>query len=288
MNINKYLLVSISILAIIGVFGVLPVFAQTQDKIIIDVPAELGAGSEFATSFSLDVSEKINAFEFRIGYNPQELSVVLLDDSMSEVDVWAEKTLVSPGLFILKGGFLLQRDGEVKIIAVRFEAKNTFAGKTLISTKMGSVFLADGLATRLNLPDSETAINFSTKEPPTLVTLSDNEPPVIENVKIIRDPFDDKNLILAFNARDAASGIKNTFARFRRGFLWSEWFLISSPAQVPGRAWAFELRAFDNAGNTSTYGGYISENIAGKAPYLLAVLIIGALIFTLRKIVKKW
>src|SRR3989338_5809455 len=82
------------------------VFAQTQNRVIIDAPIELGVGSEFDTSFSLDTGEEINALELVVSYNPQEIALLSLDDSVSEVDIRAEKTLNSPGLIILKGGFL--------------------------------------------------------------------------------------------------------------------------------------------------------------------------------------
>lgn len=280
MNANfKKLSVALGILLVFLSISVFSAAGQNKNNsVIIDTPTELGIGSEFDVDFSLNSGERINAFELKISYNPQELGIVLLDDSKSEVDIWAERTPTAPGSVVLKGGFLSPRNGGVKIITTKFVARNTFVGKTLVSTGEGSVFLADGSATRRNLPDSEVAINFSTKEAPKFVALNDNEPPVIENVKVIKDPFDDKNLILAFNARDTASGVKDTFVRFRRGFVWGEWFMISSPAQVPRRAWAFQLRALDNSGNDFFYGGFIARNILGKIPLFLAIFVVFSVI----------
>lgn len=111
---------------------------------------------------------------------------------------------------------------------------------------------ADGKGTLLNSTARGAVVSItSTASSSHVVVVSDRTRPEIIQFALEADPFNSARNIVVFSVRDVESGVKQTEARVRRIFGWSDWYPVQNVVAIDKDAFAVELRVTNNQGSIS-------------------------------------
>lgn len=257
--------------------------------------SEIAPGSEFSVRVLLDAEQALNAYSVSLYYPPEYLEVTGFNNGRSVIDVWQSQPLINNGKIEFRGGSTSPFKGQGgELLAINFRAtKEGIAELGFITSALYphtqnalgilgvGVYLADGKGTRA-APVSQN-IKFAIKEGAALLQLSpfgaDKTTPEIKFLSLVQDPFNGDQKLLSFSVADLDSGIKETEARFRSYFSWSEWRSVQNPAAVPAPAWEVDFRATDNAGNILEKVLYDWMALARSFAEILFVIVVVAIVF---------
>lgn len=282
----KTLLVFIGLIFVL--FSVLgEAYAETNPQVYFQAAAtEVPPNGEFNIRVLVNASQPINALDLSIRYSSETLELVSLNTSKSIIDFWSSGSQRPPSgnVINLQGGSIEPFSGNAgEILTLKFRAKGV--GQANITFTKTDLYYADGKGTRAQT-ESGGALNISIVEGAKLEPLTSEEgggedktPPIIETAKVASNPID-KSRLAVFYTRDNESGIKNIEIRFRQWFFWSDWQIATNPVRLPSTAWAFQVKAVDNAGNTAEKIVYVPQAIPNIIlPFVL--LLIGAIAFNI-------
>ena len=287
MNIKR-IVISISLFFPLLLF---PASAADNPRIYFETPVkQVAPGSEFTVKVLVDAPQPINAIDIDISYSEDTLELVSINSSKSFIDFWrgGSENLQSGNTINLQGGSIEPFSGNNgEVITLKFRAKKE--GQANLSFTKVNLYYADGKGTRAPTePAPPLKVSVIEGAKIETVALEDGEaedrtPPVIETAKVASNPID-KSRLAVFHAVDNDSGIKNTEIRFRQWFSWGDWQAAINPVRLPNTAWAFQVKAYDNAGNAAEKTVYIPQ--AGLnifLPLLLPLLIAIILVSILKR-----
>lgn len=291
MNLKTRLLIialSISILSI----GLLPtsLFAvETNPQVYFQAAVnKVPPNGEFIVRVLVNTPQPVNAVDIGISYSSEIIELISFNNGKSIIDFWSgdSQNLPKGSAITLQGGGVEPFSGiGGEVITLKFRAKGV--GQANLSFTKTNLYYADGKGTRAPT-EAAHSLSVSVIEGAKIEAVvpesgeaEDKTPPVIETAKVASNPLD-KSRLAVFHAVDDESGIKNTEIRFRQWFSWGGWRTAINPVRLPSTAWAFQVKAYDNAGNAAEKTVYVPQ--AGLniflpllLPLLIAIILVGIL-----------
>jgi len=260
-------------------FVPLAVFAQSpQSRLYFETPsAEVSPDSEIVIRVLVDSNVPLNAFETSLSYSADILELMEIQDSRSIINVWQTRpTLEKAGKISFAGGSVKAFKGSGgELLSLRF--KTLKIGEASLVYENARAYIADGRGTVAN--SSSEMLKVSVKSGAVRLvseTVPDQTAPSVESLKIFEDPLNPTQKLISFEVRDLESGVKNTQARLRTLFFWSNWFDAQNPIAISKEVWAVQIMVHDNSGNFATETIYnwsiFLKNIL--APLLIALVVI--------------
>ena len=264
-------------------------------RIYFDAPPIVRAGDEFDAKVLIDSDVSLNAYTLALTFPTSSLKVVYFDDSHSLINIWqARPTLFEGGLVGFAGGSTAPFNGEKReIISIHFKVLKE--GQAILEFQNPTVYLADGKGTPLLPKASDFSISLVVTSAAISgggasgAALKDKNPPEIQSLDIISDPFNPGQKLLSFSAVDAGSGINTYLVRSRKWFSWSDWLVVQNPVLLPDGVWAVDFKVLDNAGNASEKIAYEWTVLEYKIIEVLMVLVmvLAAALYTNWRIKRK-
>lgn len=257
-----------------------PVYAETNPQVYFQAAVnKVPPSGEFTVRVLVNASQPINAVDIGISYSSEIIELISLNNGKSIIDFWSGDSQSPPrgSAITLQGGSIEPFSGDGgEIITLKFRAKRE--GQANLSFTKVNLYYADGKGTRAQA-ELARSLNISVFEGAKIETVAseggeteDRTSPIIETAKVASSPID-KARLAVFHAVDSNSGIKNTEIRFRQWFSWSDWQTAINPVRLPTTAWAFQVKALDNAGNAAEKTVYIPQAALNISLLILVPLI---------------
>lgn len=268
----KLLILAISIFFCFGL-----ALASQVPAVYFQIPSEsYGIGSEFPLKILLDSATPINALTLEMNYDPTAMQLISIDDSNSVINFWHNESRVNQsGQIKIEGGISKSWSGRAgEVITLNF--KTAKEGSFRIWFNQVNIYLADGKGTQVPSLGAYTTLLITSSTPAVYLAGAANNPLVIE-AQVARDPFSKVNLLI-FDAKSRGLGIKSVSVRTRQWIAWDDWRPAVNPSELTAGTWAIELKAVDNAGNTTSETIYIWGEIMEKVGYLLGGLVLAAVL----------
>lgn len=265
--------------------GALPAFASSA-TLSFEAPAErVAPSSEFEVKILVDSTAALNAYSASVRYPAHLLEFTGSNNSRSIINIWQGQPVVfESGILKFAGGSLTPFEGKGgELLALRFRAKN--AGTASLVFESVATYLANGKGTKTDTEGKNLTIVIA--EGALLLTAdlaADRNPPEISFLSFIEDPFNPNQKLVSFIAKDDRTGIQETRLRVKTWFGWKDLGNVKNPAAVGKNAWAAELTATDNAGNSKHLRVY--DRKALSTNMLVAIGVIAG-IFVIATAVKK-
>lgn len=255
--------------------------------------------TDFTVKVLVDSDEPLNAYDLTIAYPSDLVSVKSIDNSHSIINIWQNTFFEPPtnGPIKIKGGSLKSFQGEAgEIISLHLTALKIGRGDFIF--EKAAAYLADGRGTMAGVEtkNSPLLIYSLVLEPSTSTEIiqgkivefgeKDKLPPLINFLKIEKNPFNDKEKLLIFDVQDKDSGIKSIWIKTKSYLSWSNWQEASNPYSFSPRVWAIRFRVMDNSGNISERIIYRWDILIYKV--ILAVVLLSLLVFLVRFGIRKF
>jgi len=268
-----------------------PVFSAESTYMYFAGGETTAVGSVFTTEVMIDTEEPVNALDVEITYPADKLKFLRANDAGSIVSIWQSKPAVrTPGTIQLTGGMFKPFQGKGgRITSLSFRVETL--GEATLSFSKHNIYAADGKGTEVfasSLPSVVALVEKGSSVPDTRETavagahiVDDTLPSVVMNR--IQDPIT-HTYLLAFDAADHESGIRETQLRFKKWWRYSPWYTVENPVVYPSGAWRVELRAISNAGLVQTASLSVPTELYKKL--LLSALALVVLAVLLRAITR--
>ena len=289
----KTLLVFIGLIFVL--FSVLgEAYAENNPQVYFQTAVnKIPPNGEFAVRVLVNASQPINAVDVGINYSPEIIELITLNNGKSIIDFWSGDSQSPPrgSVINLQGGSVKPFSGNGgEIITLKFRAKKE--GQANLTFIKANLYYADGKGTQAPT-EPAGSLKITIVEGAKIEAVAfeggeaeDRTPPIIETAKVASSPIE-KSRLAVFHAVDNESGIKNTEIRFRQWFSWSDWQAATNPVRLPNTAWAFQVKASDNAGNAAEKTVYIPQSVLNIFLPLLLVLLIAIILISILKRRKK-
>ena len=253
-----------------------PLYTATAASplIYLEAPAEaIALGSDFPVTILLDSSFPLNAYRVIVRVPAGMFAVRSVDNSSSIIDVWQSQPAPNEaGDIEIVGGSIKPFSGaRGELLTLRLEALKE--GTAAIVFKEAEAYIADGKGSRSDLQSRN--VEISIRKGGAVVPMQetgDAEPPAVEYLSIIDDPYNKDQRLLSFSVRDRESGVKETLARSRSFIAWGPWGRVDNPGVFPASVWAVQFQAIDNRGNVVSKTLYDWPALLRKVSFLAVVL----------------
>ena len=228
-----------------------PFLAHAAATLYFSAPTgTVEAGTPFAVHALIDTDQPMNAFDLMIHLDGP-ISLLQTGNAHSIISIWQTNPSAKNGEIEIVGGSVpafMGKGGEL----ITFYAVGTATGTATFSFENSAAYLADGKGTKFIPATEATTVaivgNPHGAEASSTVSFASQPAtvPDIVSLAIITRPSGQK--LLSFFATDSGSGIQGTFVRYRMFASWSPWQPALNPMPLPGRVWAVDFRAVNNAG----------------------------------------
>lgn len=255
--------------------------------------------TDFTVKVLVDSDEPLNAYDLMIGYPSDLVLIKSIDNSHSIINIWQNTFFEPPtnGSIKIKGGSLKSFQGEAGEI-ISFHLTSLKVGRGDFIFEKAAAYLADGKGTMAGVETKNSPLSIYS---PTLEFSTSTEviqgktvefgekdklPPLINFLKIEKNPFNDKEKLLIFDVQDKDSGIKSIWIKTKSYLSWSNWQEASNPYSFSPQVWLIRFRVTDNSGNISERLIYRWEIFGYKLP--LSVFLLTFLTWLVKFGIKKF
>jgi len=244
---------TVHIFLLLVFLGMIPSLGHAQESALFFVAVSVGEvapGGTFTAQVFVDTEKPLNVYRVTLTYPSEILTLLAIDNGKSRINFWQTTPReTSPGVIEFAGGSVPAFQGRGgELLTLQFRAEREGAASLIIEN--AEAYVADGRGAREEVKTEAATVAIREGAlPSSLQVPEDTEPPVLETIVLLQDPFHKERRLLSFSVRDSGSGIQRAIARFRRWFSWSEWEAVENPAAVESGVWAIEFRAYDNRNN---------------------------------------
>jgi len=278
-----------------GLMGPTSLSGQSADTARVyfqSVGLDKQAAGIFAVNIYVDSAVEVNAYEIDFKFPEEFLTYIRANTAKSIINVMPEGIFAdSTGRVYIRGGSTKAFSGQGGLLASLY-FKPIKTGSGTIGFVSATLHVADGKGTALTpvayqsdlsitglASVSENLINIPSGDGSDegtdqgLVSF-DNLAPKITLLRLEKNPFDEAEWLLIFDATDAESGVSHYLAREKQWFIYGEYRRAESNVYsvTPG-AWAVELTAVDNFGNEASQTIYRFGSLGVKVGFLVLLLL---------------
>lgn len=233
-------------------------------------PKEITVGETVKARILIDSEKPINVIQLDISYPSGLLNSPMFNDANSIIQIWQTRDWKNTKDTVLLSGGLPRAFAGTKGEVGQLTFKALKEGDVQISISDAQIYYADGKGTKAEVVKKGTSLRILASDKSgasgiPIETLGENDQsdvlaPVFGLTDTLKNSANGKRIAI-FQVSDTGSGLDIVSLRTKKWFSWSEWSIVSNPAELPDGIWTYQLSAKDNAGNSSTLSFYIWTKI---------------------------